>query len=357
MASLLVSDANIGMENMYGGLPLYNHVQPYWSNLFAYVVTEPMAKTKGTVLNVVRNDRLAERQSLGMVWRYPVRTVATSNLAERFDPIGDAVDELWERFYGQLGKQKQSGEEPLKQEENDDRVDQPSTRIIRVGRQGPFDNIHMAPRMTMNLGKNPTWATPILRLDGVDPWEHYGIDPAAWGTEQVAMAPICAHDCFHMHWRWPDFATDQWTNGWSLNGPYTAPGAPMIPLNQELDFAMRSDHQFTYRCRAFDVPANAQTVFCHHGGSYALTIGPEIGLTAPPAPLSEQTAVATGRAAVQETAAPLTAFADGEGKFLRARNSWAVFYWQLRYGIVMIDGKPVPRERVQIHNLDGLLKL
>lgn len=302
MASLLVSDANSVMETMHGDLPFYNDVQPYWSNLFAYALPDGFAATKGAVLNVVRNDRMEPRTSLGMVRRYPVR-----------------------HYGGILSPFDISQNSP----------DKPSTVIARVARQGPFDNVHLAPRMAMKLAGRPKWNAIVDQ-------QSHAIDPARWGTEEVVMAPICAHDCFHMHWRWSDQSPGWWAWGWSEKEPYAVPGAVMIPHNQELDMQMRSERQIAYHSRAFNVQPNGITVFCHHGTAYALTTG---------------ALVAFARRGVQENTYPTGAFSDDEGKFLRPASSWAAYYWTLRWDVVVEGGTLAPRERAQIDDLDGLTKL
>lgn len=316
MGSLMIADANDGMENMLGTVPLYNEEQPYWSNLFAYTLPDAYSKTKGAVLKVV-NDKKTPRQASGLVYRYPVRTYGGA--------IGGLIEAL--------------ASDPKK----------PSTLVKRVPRQGPFDNFHLAPRMAMNLGSKPTVALASPSPDIWDNWERYPIDPATWGTNEVVMAPFCAHDCFHMHWRWSDLSPDYWTWGWSDRGPYTKNGAVMVPSNHDLEIKMRSEHQVTYRACARDVPINKNTVFCHHGGAYALTIGPPLGVTNLPL-LHQKATVRTAATGVENNTIPIVAFADADGKFLRAGSSWAVFYWQLRWDIVMEAGGPTPRERVQIND-------
>ncbi len=118
---------------------------------------------------------------------------------------------------------------------------------------------------------------------------------------------------------------------------------------------MRSEHQFAYHARAFKVPPNASTVFCHHGAAYALTVGAPLGVTN--LPFTAKTTVATARSGIEANTYPTGAFADDEGKFLRPASSWAAFYWTLRWDVMIVDGKPTPRERVQIDDLSGLTKL
>jgi hypothetical protein len=86
-----------------------------------------------------------------------------------------------------------------------------STEVLKLPRQGAFDNIHIAPQMEVGLS--------IPLLGGIP-------------TTPVSMAPLCAHDCFHIHWRWSQHFTSEQNLGWGLAGPYTPPGAPMTHPNQ-----------------------------------------------------------------------------------------------------------------------------
>ena len=64
--------------------------------------------------------------------------------------------------------------------------------MLKLPRQGAFDNVHIAPQMEVSL------SVPVLG----------GLPSTA-----VSMAPICAHDCFHMHWRWSQHYTEEHTLG------------------------------------------------------------------------------------------------------------------------------------------------
>jgi hypothetical protein len=112
----------------------------------------------------------------------------------------------------------------------------PRAPIRKVARQKAFDNIHIAPAM-----------------------DYLGAI--------AVMAPVCHHDCFHMHWRWTDAATDAPVSGWDGGLPYTKAGAAMIPVNQELAVAATGS-SFNYIPNAVDVPAKEWQIFCHHGAGY-----------------------------------------------------------------------------------------
>jgi hypothetical protein len=65
--------------------------------------------------------------------------------------------------------------------------------VVKLPRQAAFDNIHIALQMEVSL------SIPLLG----------GIPSTA-----VSMAPICAHDCFHIHWRWSQHYTEEQNLGW-----------------------------------------------------------------------------------------------------------------------------------------------
>jgi len=92
-----------------------------------------------------------------------------------------------------------------------------------------------------------------------------------WKLNDVIMAPFCAHDCFHMHWRWSDNANnDGSTWGWGPANPYKAKGGAMVPQNQDVFIQLLGEAEFLYLARAHDVPTDAWQPFCHHGAGYAV---------------------------------------------------------------------------------------
>ena len=124
----------------------------------------------------------------------------------------------------------------------------------KVAGQGAFDNLHIAPRMVA--------PAHILKAH---PGEH--------SLNQIAMAPICAHDCLHMHWRWSSSYGKQHNYGWDATGPYRVAGAPMVPTNQKVVLTMTSPRSFKYRAEVSTKipPCQWQVVF-HHGAAYALSL-------------------------------------------------------------------------------------
>jgi hypothetical protein len=103
--------------------------------------------------------------------------------------------------------------------------------VAKKDRQGDYDNTHMHARMSA---------------------------PDGCGNLQI-HAPFCAHSCVHLHWRWAGVSADTapgdraWQfKGWNKGGvvrtsrhtaltvatAYALSGAPLIPPNQRLMFAL-----------------------------------------------------------------------------------------------------------------------
>jgi V8-like Glu-specific endopeptidase len=122
------------------------------------------------------------------------------------------------------------------------------TNVMKVPRQGAYDNVHIAPAMLASL-------LPLIP------------------STRVVMAPVCAHDCFHMHWRWSKAFDDVSVKGWGIEGPYTVSGAPMIQLNQTLQITTTAGVPgIRYEARAKDQPAKQWMLVMPHGGAYALKV-------------------------------------------------------------------------------------
>jgi hypothetical protein len=120
--------------------------------------------------------------------------------------------------------------------------------VDKVARQGMFDNVHVAPSM-----------------------DYQGA--------AASMAPLCQHDCLHMHWRWGAVFSDKPMFGWDGGKPYQRAGAPMIPENQTLSVSV-SGNTMSYTPSAENAPAQAWQIFMHHGTGYvsSLTLA---GMAAP----------------------------------------------------------------------------
>ena len=88
------------------------------------------------------------------------------------------------------------------------------------------------------------------------------------------MAPFCAHDCFHMHWRWSDNHNNEpGTFGWGPVKPCSEVGRALVPWNQDVFIQLLGHAEFSYIAQAHGVPKDAWQPFCHHGGGYAVRVG------------------------------------------------------------------------------------
>jgi hypothetical protein len=114
------------------------------------------------------------------------------------------------------------------------------TRVLKVKRQGMFDNVHVA---------------PMMLYKGVEAF----------------MAPICQHDCLHLHRRWGESYPDLPLRGWEGGLPYQRAGAPMIPENQSLRVSA-SGSAGTYHPTAENVRPGKWQIFMHHGTGYAVEL-------------------------------------------------------------------------------------
>jgi hypothetical protein len=132
--------------------------------------------------------------------------------------------------------------------------------VLKTAGQGEFDSVHIAPKMVVPGGN----------LKGL----------------KVAMAPICAHDCLHTHWRWSFAYGAPQTRGWDAAGSFKKPGAPMAPANQDIRIQPIGTHGFHYlaTCKGPIAANEWQPVFAH-GSAYSLSIMQDtlqhIGMTAP----------------------------------------------------------------------------
>lgn len=160
--------------------------------------------------------------------------------------------------------------------------------IDKLGGQGAFDNVHIAPTMK--------W----LGVEGDSTKEH------------IRMAPYCVHDCFHIHWRWGTKTGDEdHLKGWNNELPYQVVGAPHVPMNQRVIIkfgaATSGGPSLTYKAETVGEthPSQQWQIFCHHGCGYAYAI--------------QRVISALGRIP--------NSFIDSRGALI----SWAPYYWALRY--------------------------
>jgi hypothetical protein len=148
-----------------------------------------------------------------------------------------------------------------------------------------------------------------------------------------------------MHWRWSSASTEPGTFGFQRGVPCAAAGLPMVPENQDVSLRITAGNQFIYTARAYDVGMEEWQVFCHHGAGYLVSVGQPMkdardfkGVVAMPYMSTDSSGVS---------------FADAQGKTIDGGDSWAVFYWHLRY---FLEGpySPAPTERIVIHDLAAI---
>lgn len=174
--------------------------------------------------------------------------------------------------------------------------------IVKAPRQGEFDNLHMAPRMTMG---------PVLSGSDLK-------------SDNIAMAPFCVHDCLHTHFRWGDLAAGKPQKGFNAQGvPYQEEMAPLVPPNQTVFLHLLKPAGYRYRFLAQGtlggaIPAGSWTIGFHHGMAYAGDAWGTQGKAA-----IEAARIAVETAAMGETVLPGSRTAE---------NSWSALYWRLRYG-------------------------
>jgi hypothetical protein len=280
LKSLLIADSNEG-GMVVKHVPFAPGPLTYWANMFSYYVVDPIGDSKvgDKLLPVVRGSKAKVRNEVGSVSR-------------------DCSDIRW--LEGDIIFSKVNAHRVLKRE-----------------RQGYFDNIHIAPRMRV---KDPIAAVILGNHTPGRSSSTVAGDKTAWKMDEVVMAPFCAHDCFHMHWRWSDNQNDeQATFGWGPVKPSSEVGRVMVPENQDVFLQLLGHAEFSYLAHAHDVPKDAWQPFCHHGAGYALRIGGRMELAQRTAWLADH-----------------MVFTDGTtlGASRDWRGGWALFYWRLRYRLV-----------------------
>lgn len=275
----ICSDAPLSPENPFD--PNFNPM-PQWGNLFAYYSVDATKTFPGRVYQLIRKDDGANksRMGVGLVTRRPPDTLIA---------IGKAT---------------------------------PTHKLTKIRFQGEFDNLHLAPRMLLKATHGRRWAvgrflvvptlspeTPWMPLDG-----RTRLDP-------IAMAPLCAHDCLHSHWRWGDGLTSATVMGWDARGPFRKAGAPMIPEGHSLKLSLENRHTVVWSERARDIKAGRQEVFFHFQFFYGLAAD---GLKDSLAPSPQMGANLVSAAQFGNMGD------DGEVQPIAA-NSWSAMYWNFRY--------------------------
>lgn len=191
--------------------------------------------------------------------------------------------------------------------------------VMKVPRQGAFDNLHIAPAMI---------APEVIRK------KRQAVNPdGAWNTlDMIFMAPICQHDCLHMHWRWgAAYSEAKHLKGWDANGAYQKMGAPMIPLNQDLYIVFPQNREMHY---TVEISKNADPmrwqVMMDHGAGYMVGLVKEIDY------------FDFQRLGV-EVVLKATTLGTSDVEPLVNCYSWAMFYWNMRYiNLVSLHGGQIP---------------
>lgn len=303
IGSLLITDSNdVGVD-----LP----DMPLWCPLFAYGEADP-------------HLRIHE----------PIRMVDRRKIVRHPDPLKPSpvkrYDELWHGYVAQLKKQP---------------------------RQGEFDNVHLSPHLSLDAAWVSWKEFDARENDTVE--RHLVLKPAdrkRLRLDDLVMAPICAHDCFHLHTRWGTLRVFDFNNGWgdTMDSPYQVAGAPMVPPNQDVDLTFLGAANIIYSAMAQGlhpgepIPALEWQTVCHHGGGYVCRLYEE-GIT----DLLKALSVPYAASFHQELR-----FFDKHSNEITPQDDMAVFYWVLRYYLAfdMVDGKSVPKalERVDFSDKTGI---
>lgn len=275
-----------------------------------------------------------------------------------------AIDDPKDGFYGVGiraarvdGRSRDTGDGPQASPMIERRLSRNRSRVTRALYQGEFDNIHLAPRMSLKTAwsaKVGEKSVPLSDLSQI----------AAWRLDSIPMAPFCVHDCFHMHWRWADFA-DRSQFGFmpkgveglpisvdGVNHPNLVAGATMVPPNQDVTVWLLNPSGFNYACVAHDAALDEWQVFCHHGAGYAVHVGTPMNMSRQ---LDLLDFAIRSRLNDNPTGdSSNVTFFDAAGDEIKPSASWAAFYWHIHY---CFDGDPdvdLPRERTVIKDLRAL---
>lgn len=298
IGALLVTDANEN-PHIVSPVPL-----PFWSNMFYYYIVDPYFREAGRKYHVVRTDRPDRRDSGVPLVRREIAWVVS-------DP--------------------EENEGPAFEE-----AAQQAGIVRKEPRQGMFDNVHLAPRLRLMNVKEVGDTTPKHLIQPRYPIE----DRAEWHLDDIVMAPFCAHDCLHMHWRWSAIADKPWSLGWDATGPHRAAGAPMVPLGHDVWLRFRRRNAITYHV----LTTNAQPtldwhVLLHHGFGFAVAI-------------SDKSNFGMAMFAI-DGAAHVYFIKEGQ-PWLFANESTSAYYWMARFAYRIVDDKAVPRERLSFPSADLL---
>jgi hypothetical protein len=279
LAPLLAADANDAH-----GSPL-----PLWSNVFDYVVTDPVAD-----IGLIGGG---DKDGSGSNWM----TVVDPSKGTR-------------TIQGKINREA-TGHVPDLLSLSD---------FTKNAAQGEFDNLHIAPPMKFTAKDGTVFDT-------------------------VKMAPFCVHDCMHTHFRWGNFlkfdltqaianipmvpagirkmlgALPKSNHGFVGRQPYApVEGTPLVPGNQTVKVGLTSASSFRYLgLAAGPIKAATWPVFNHHGSAYALNIPDAAAAIA-------QTAVQQYASVMSEPFSLPGAVASGLLD-VDPLGAWPQFYHRLRF--------------------------
>jgi hypothetical protein len=204
-----------------------------------------------------------------------------------------------------------------------------SSKVKKLRREGAFDNIHCAPRMKFPPGTRARIAgQPDHRTGRVVG----GIDVALEDVQvkaghsvdllDVVMAPFCAHDCFHLHWRWTDTSVQAPQMGWSETAPFCVPGGTMIPHHHRLQLLIEGPAQFALMEDAWalpekPIPADTFEIFYSFGAAFALS--------------ADTLSARAIRQQVEDSSPVFFVDPAKPNERIKATNSWTAFYVKMQY--------------------------
>jgi hypothetical protein len=182
-------------------------------------------------------------------------------------------------------------------------------------RQGAFDNLHLAPKMKVTL---PIDFAIFSGIDGGGGGREAFHSTMEWRMDEITMAPFCAHDCFHMHWRWGDGDNDEKaTWGFKDRKSNMVPGAPLVPENQGVFMVVHSPFSVSYLAHVHVPAPDEWQCICHHGAGYGLTSGWQLDNVA--------------RMAMRVLAGTDFHKMSGRDVVPVDVDDWALFYWTNRF--------------------------
>lgn len=233
IGAILVTDAN-----EVGGV---DSQKPFWGGTFSYYQEDAGTKLAGKDLHVVKKTAVDRTYPGG-----------TRYLVSRPDPPPPLGNPLKSRIFKTTLK-----------------------GVEKVARQGEFDNIHLAPPLKLDV--KTVWKPGVTKWIGLPGATGTALkfDAAKMHFDKIWMAPFCAHDCFHTHWRWARGEKPRWTHGWDERGPHRKSGAPMVPLHQDVYLKMVGVAAYQYHAESeFDdqLDEGQWDIVMHHGAAYAQAI-------------------------------------------------------------------------------------